>query len=359
MSFYENLIFGNSKKKAPIKSELVELYQKPKKDTVLEAPSFSRMAEDIVHQMDLIYLPNDGGYQYALVVVDQGTRKTDAVALKEHSAGAVLKGLRVIYDKHDILSQPNFITVDSGSEFKGDFAKAIQKLGISIKVARIGRHRQVGLAERKNQTIGTLIHKKIVQDEIDTGYASSQWKDDLQTIIKLINKKTAKMKPRKIKLTYEDAPRITERNSILLNVGDRVRLQLDEPHQHNNNRKLHGRFRAGDIRWTKDIYTIAEILLKPNQPPMYMVDGINNAAYTRNQLQLTTSKPVEPKVDEENNRFEVEKLVDRKTENGVVYFKVKWHGYSVKEATWEKRTSLMKDIPQLIARFERKLNNKK
>jgi hypothetical protein len=56
--------------------------------------------------------------------------------------------------------------------------------------------------------------------------------------------------------------------------------------------KLSGRFRKHDIRWTVPIYVIAEVLIKPNSPPLYQVKGtvgknkIYPTAYTRNQLQV-------------------------------------------------------------------------
>ena len=52
-----------------------------------------------------------------------------------------------------------------------------------------------------------------------------------------------------------------------------------------NNKRLGGKFRAGDIRWTKDVYEIKDILLRPNQPPMYTVDNGKTTEYTRQQLQ--------------------------------------------------------------------------
>ena len=54
---------------------------------------------------------------------------------------------------------------------------------------------------------------------------------------------------------------------------------------------MDSKFRAGDIRWSKEIYFIKHIILNPNMPPMYMLNKLNHddeidntVAYTINQL---------------------------------------------------------------------------
>jgi hypothetical protein len=49
-------------------------------------------------------------------------------------------------------------------------------------------------------------------------------------------------------------------------------------------------FRSGDIRWNKTDRTVEKIILNPNLPPMYMLNGSdkgldNKVAYTKSQLQ--------------------------------------------------------------------------
>jgi hypothetical protein len=45
-----------------------------KKDKNEQAVTFDHFDKNYLQQMDLLYLPNDKGFQYALIVVDQGTR---------------------------------------------------------------------------------------------------------------------------------------------------------------------------------------------------------------------------------------------------------------------------------------------
>ena len=52
------------------------------------------------------------------------------------------------------------------------------------------------------------------------------------------------------------------------------------------------------------------------------------------------------------NRYEVQSLLDRRKVGRSIEYKVKWRNY--KETTWEKRTQLIKDIPQLIEKYDKK-----
>jgi hypothetical protein len=52
------------------------------------------------------------------------------------------------------------------------------------------------------------------------------------------------------------------------------------------------------------------------------------------------------------NMMEVEKLLEHKTEKRVKYFLVKWRTLPKNRATWEKRSELMKSIPNLISKYE-------
>jgi hypothetical protein len=82
-------------------------------------------------------------------------------------------------------------------------------------------------------------------------------------------------------LDYENS-----KNTNILEEGIKVRVALDYPISAGTGEKLHGKFRAGDIRWSKEIHTIDKVILTPNQPISYLVSDIHNASYLRNQLQL-------------------------------------------------------------------------
>ena len=80
----------------------------------------------------------------------------------------------------------------------------------------------------------------------------------------------------------------------LLNVGDKVRIQLDLPEDYLSGKRLIGTFRATDIRWTKKPHTITDVIIKPGSPPLYIIDDDGSTAYTKNQLQLVTDNETGP-----------------------------------------------------------------
>lgn len=62
---------------------VTELYKKPRKDKGVNATRFLSYQPGDRQQADLLFLPDDNGYKYALVVVDLGSRLTDAEPIKD------------------------------------------------------------------------------------------------------------------------------------------------------------------------------------------------------------------------------------------------------------------------------------
>ncbi len=127
---------------------------------------------------------------------------------------------------------------------------------------------------------------------------------------------------------------------------------LDNPVDVTGN-KLIGKFRSGDIRWNQKIRTIKQVLMEPEGPIMYLLDGkigplqIDPVAYTYNQLQkVSTREKVneEPIVENEENRFEFEKILDRRKKGRSYEYLVKWRGYAKKFSTYEPRKALVEDL---------------
>jgi hypothetical protein len=126
-----------------------------------------------VQQADLLFLPNDGGYRYLLVVCDIGSRKFDAEPIKSKDSAIVRDALKTIY-KRKIIQTPKSLEVDAGTEFKGDFDKHWKKvLRIFTKIP--GRHRQQSVIETKNGQVGEILNKSMLADEIRNDQQSKKW----------------------------------------------------------------------------------------------------------------------------------------------------------------------------------------
>lgn len=118
-------------------------------------------------------------------------------------------------------------------------------------MVKVGSHRSVSLAERKNQTIGKIIHKIILKVELVSRgkNSSSQWVQYLPNIIAMINKKVHEAKVAKV----SDEPTYNPKHKVgLLSVGQQVRVALDNPVDIHGKPKFGG-FRSSDHRWATTI----------------------------------------------------------------------------------------------------------
>ena len=360
-NFFEELL--KPKKDKTNKNNLLDnLYTIPKKDKGANRPTFQYYEPNIYQQADLLFLPDDTGYKYALVVADIGSRCCDAEPIKTKSNNDVEQAFKAIY-KRKILLPCKIIMVDPGSEFKGSVNTYLTSLKIRIKTNVKDRHRQNAIVERTNQTIGTLIHKRQAAQEILTGETSRAWVKDLPAIIRAMNKKVASVK----RPIETNNPRAVGDSSILLHIGDTVRVMLEVPQDVANGTKLHGTFRSGDIRWNRATRTIVQVLIGPNKPPLYLLNNINGAtpinpfdtstAYTKNQLQLikpNESLPNFKQISAENDKFIIDDIIGKKTEKNKIFYKIHWKGYDSLHDTWEPSHKIIEDVPLLVKEYEYK-----
>lgn len=72
--------------------------------------------------------------------------------------------------------------------------------------------------------------------------------------------------------------------------------------------------------------------------------------------QAVANKQDEDESDEDNV-FEVDKLVDHKMKNGIRYYLVRWSGYSKRNDTWEKESNL--HCPDILNAYNASVANKK
>ena len=179
-TFYKDFGITSIKDKESLNNQqLHNLYKKPIKDKGVNMPHFQVLEKNLIHQADILYLPHDNGYKYALVVVDSHDRSVDAEPLKEKDSKTITAAFKKIYSRK-ILKEPQKIEVDNGTEFKGETKKYFEEIGVAIRTALPGRHRMQAMVERKNQEIGTALSKRMTAQELLTGEESTEWIEDLQ-----------------------------------------------------------------------------------------------------------------------------------------------------------------------------------
>ena len=174
-------------KRALQNHELFNLYKRPKKDKGSQQPHFDISEPNAIYQADLLYLPDDHGYKYCLVVVDPATGITDAQPLKERSAEAVLRGFKDIFARKILPIPSTQIQCDSGSEFKGAVKKYFNDKGIGVRYAKTARSRQTPYAEARNKAIGKAVHQRQTAEQLLTNEISKDWVSDIPHFITAIN----------------------------------------------------------------------------------------------------------------------------------------------------------------------------
>ena len=97
------------------------------------------------------------------------------------------EGFRIIYERGP-LKWPNLLQVDGGTEFRGVTSRAAEENGTQIRVGVRGNHRQQGIVERFNRTIGERIFTAQYHDEIkDPSKRSKKWVAALPELLKDLN----------------------------------------------------------------------------------------------------------------------------------------------------------------------------
>lgn len=345
-------------------SELESLYRRPPNAAKGYVATYeNELQPNAVQQADLVELPDDDGHKYALTLVDLASRVGAAVPLKGKSAEDVLRGLKEIYDnpasgikRANELHVPLRFEVDSGKEFMGAVTAFLAAHGTKIRRAVPGRHQQQRLVEAFNKVLGLAIMKRQAAEELLTHSVSREWVADLPDYVAAINLRWQRAvpppepAPRSLQLA---TPPASERD--ILPLGTEVRVLLDHPQSVLGTKVTPGSgrtgFRAGDIRWSPEIYVVSGNSWVPTQSLRYMVSRsgkeVTNVSYARHQLQVVTEADKTPPdgrtvVRNPDEKTFLPSKLHGKRKGSTVEFLTEWRGYPDKEDwTWTRRIELM------------------
>lgn len=380
-----------------ISQKTTNLTKTPGRD--IERPHEFVAAPDAVHQADVLFLPNDDGYKYLLVVVDVATRLTDAYPMKFKNQQSVIAGFTKIYSrplppkkrkgnplKERILSKPIAMQTDDGAEFTGKEPRQYFKdNGIALRVGKPGRSRQQAMVETRNGMINRFITARQNEEEGTTGEYATGWVEDIPLIVQLLNEDLGRSPPSAA--TVGDEPVCAKSEAWkakgkgskraakmpicdLLPEGTKVRAILDKPRSIATGKKVYGGFRVGDARWETQIRSIKQQILKPGNPPMYLLSGITNVAYTRAQLQVVDEKESKPSVKSAAvTKFRIDRILGDKMgyfsskKKKEKLYQVKWEDPTGEykkagiDISWQPAKEVIKDVPKLVQQYEDAVDN--
>jgi hypothetical protein len=150
-----------------------------------------------VHQADILFLPHDNGYKYALTVVDVASRYKQAEPLKTKSASEVASAFERIY-RRGPLRFPNLLQVDPGNEFRGAVAATMKHHNATIRQGHTALHRDQAIVERFNRTLAERLFGYQYAKEFIQTKRSREWVKRLPGVIAALNNEITRpinMKP--------------------------------------------------------------------------------------------------------------------------------------------------------------------
>lgn len=249
-------------------SVVKDLYKQPIKE--LDYPHITVPEEGWFEEIDILHLPSDKGYKYALNVVDVYNSSCDGIPLKSKEMKNLCHELLQMYENSLYLKFPPKVLQGDQAFNNKYFKDFCEEHGITYKFTITNRHRQN-------------------EEEIKTGRTCRKWVDVYPKLIKILN---SHHKNKKLKEPSNEII-INKNNKKIIMPGTQVRLMIptDEP-QNLKGEKLFGKVRAGDPKWRqKPTYTVVAPVLIPNNPPLYQIrnnrtNRVVDAHYTYEQLQV-------------------------------------------------------------------------
>ena len=325
------------------KLKIDETYTKAPKQKV-----FNKVKDNVPHvedynfMADLLLLPETKkGFKYLLVVVDLGNDDFDIEPLKNKDSKSVLTGFTNMFKRPYIKKPYASIRTDAGPEFKDEFHKYLYDNSIMHKVAEPNRHQQLANVESLNKQLGRLFNGYMNYKEKETNKVYKEWDDVISIVRKDLNE--YRKKPTKNRFTeIYPVPEFVEPK---YKVGDLVYYKLNWAESQLGIKQPTPNFRMGDVRYRTIPTKIIKILHYSGKVPIrYLLNGKPNVSYAESELLPAKEK---------EEKFIVRQIIDKKTVNKKVFYKVWWKKYKKADSTWELKSDLIKDgLQEYIDEFE-------
>ncbi len=331
-------------KKLGLDDTLSKTVPKEKKFTTVK--SNIPLKENLNFMADLLFMPKDNdGNMFCLVVCDLADNSFDIEPVSNKEPATILQAIKkmnkrkyIKIDKHSAT-----LTTDNGGEFQGIFAKWMYDESIYHKTTLPGRHTQLANIDYLCRQLGKLFNTYMNTHEIKTGKVFRNWSGIIDQVRSMLNEHRKIVLPKDI-TTYQAPIFDFTSPPNKYKVNDIVLRKLDAP-ENALGHKVYGKFRKGDMRWSNIPYKITKVLYYP--APInyrYMLSGVKGASFT--EPQLMPSKEIEEK-------YVIRGIVDKRKVGSKIEYKIWWKGYLKKDATWEPRSSIIKDVPDLVKSYEK------
>ena len=302
--------------------------------------------ENYNYMADLLFLPETKeGYKYCLVVVDLATNAFDIETIKNKEPISILTAFKAMFKRQYIKLPYSSVQTDGGNEFKSVFHKYLFDNDILHKTSLPYRHTQMANVESLNKQLGLLFNGYMNGIEEETGKVCKDWTPAVTIIRDDLNKLRLK-KVKKDAIFNHVYPALDLSKPQKYDIGDIVYHALDHPVSALGIKQSTSTFRTGDYRWSRVPRKVKFVVYYTGGkvPYRYILQDCPNVSYTQEQL-MPAKETVE--------KYTVKKILDRKKEKNKFMYLVWWNGFLKKNATWEPKTELIKDVPELIDEYDK------
>ena len=253
-------------KEKEMKKELDILLKKPTKKAKLYN-HFNITEPDYMHQADLLFLPTDNGYKYALCLVDVASRYKAARPLKTKLSYEIVDRLHDIYNTDNLMEIPKYLNFDKGGEFNSRLMWEFCKTN-NIKIVYNVPTNHLSFVENFNKELAKKLFRFQQLKELETKEENSEWVGKLQSVVKQMNNTKTKlinMKPidaYHLKYVKQPEDRHSEEDCKLhYDVGQSVKriLNIDEFQNVYDGFIKKERRRATDTYWSLENYEVVDL----------------------------------------------------------------------------------------------------
>ena len=280
-------------------------------------------------QMDLADMnqlqSKNGQHRYILTCIDILSRYAWARPLRTKQGSEVAKAIEDIFKSSG--RQPKRLQTDEGKEFyNASVKRLLEEYGIEL--FSVKSPKKCALVERWNRTLKTKIWKYF------TSRNTTKWLNILPEVVKAYNHakhRVIKMKPADVnkenaQIVWNRLYGKDERNKRTIHnieKDDRVRIS-----------KVKGQFEKGYLpNWSREEFFVDRINDKflPSMVTLrdHKGEEIEGNFYDDEVQKITR--------DDDNDVYEVEKVLRQKRQNGNLWYFVKWLGYGNDFNSWIRK----------------------